>query len=130
MITLWYRAPEILLGVKRYSQSVDIWSLGCIFAELALSRPLFKGDSEIGQLYKIFQIKGTPNETTWPGVTKLTDFKVTFPKWKGKVLSNIITTLSPLGIELLSKMLCYPPHMRITAEEALEHVSCKAILWF
>lgn len=55
VITLWYRAPEILLGSQNYSIPVDMWSTGCIFAEMAAGAPLFPGDSEIDQLYKIFK---------------------------------------------------------------------------
>ena len=71
ILTLWYRAPEILLGQKEYSTPVDIWSIGLIFYEMAHKRPLFSGDCEIDQIFKIFQMFGTPNENTWPGVTKL-----------------------------------------------------------
>src|SRR6218665_505401 len=55
VVTLWYRAPEVLLGSPRYSTPVDIWSIGCIFAEMASKRPLFHGDSEIDQLFRIFR---------------------------------------------------------------------------
>lgn len=55
MVTLWYRAPEVLLGSPRYSTPVDIWSIGCIFAEMASRRPIFRGDSEIDQLFRIFR---------------------------------------------------------------------------
>ena len=55
VVTLWYRAPEVLLGASRYSCPIDIWSIGCIFAELANKRPLFRGDSEIDQLFRIFR---------------------------------------------------------------------------
>lgn len=55
MVTLWYRAPEVLLGASRYSLPVDLWSIGCIFAEMATKRPLFRGDSEIDQLFRIFR---------------------------------------------------------------------------
>jgi cyclin-dependent kinase 2 len=71
VITLWYRAPEILLGCKQYSTPVDLWSIGCIFAEMAMLKPLFPGDSEIDELFKIFQILGTPNEETWRGIRQL-----------------------------------------------------------
>lgn len=57
IVTLWYRAPEILLGSKRYSCHVDIWSIGCIFAEMATRKPLFQGDSEIDQLFRMFRYK-------------------------------------------------------------------------
>ena len=55
VVTLWYRAPEILLGGKKYSTAVDVWSIGCIFAEMVTGRPLFPGDSEIDQLFQIFK---------------------------------------------------------------------------
>lgn len=84
VVTLWYRAPEILLGTKFYATGVDIWSLGCIFAEMILRKPLFPGDSEIDQIYRIFQHMGTPNENIWPGCTQLPDFKPIFPKWEAK----------------------------------------------
>lgn len=78
VVTLWYRAPEILLGQVIYTPSVDIWSVGCIYAEMLLGRPLFEGDCEIGQLFKIFQVLGTPNESIWPGVTSLPEYKNRF----------------------------------------------------
>ncbi|XP_065028821.1 cell division control protein 2 homolog A-like isoform X2 [Musa acuminata AAA Group] len=103
VVTLWYRAPEILLGSRNYSTPVDVWSVGCIFAEMANQRPLFPGDSEIDELFKIFRILGTPNEEIWPGVTSLPDFKSAFPKWLPK------------------KMLHLDPSKRITARQALDH---------
>ena len=76
--TRWYRAPEILLGSQKYSCPIDIWSLGTIFAEMINKKPLFQGDSEIDQLFRIFRVLTTPTEETWPGVTSLPDFKVSF----------------------------------------------------
>lgn len=121
VITLWYRAPEILLGGKQYSTPVDIWSIGCIFAEMVTRQPLFPGDCEIDELFKIFQVLGTPNEQIWPGVSQLPDFKQTFPKWTGKGLAAVVKDLDPLGLDLLSKMLIYEPGRRISAREALAH---------
>ena len=60
VVTLWYRAPELLLGQNDYTASVDLWSTGCILAELTCRRPLFPGDSEIDQLFRIFRLLGTP----------------------------------------------------------------------
>jgi serine/threonine protein kinase len=80
--TLWYRAPEILLGQKRYTSAVDIWAVGCIFAETFLKRPLFLGTGyEIEQIFKIFEILGTPRSNYWPNLKNLPDFKGSFPKW-------------------------------------------------
>ena len=71
VVTLWYRAPDILLGSKNYTTSVDIWSVGCIFAEIVNRQPLFAGQNDRDQLVKIFQIRGTPTTEFWPGLTEL-----------------------------------------------------------
>ncbi|GMP79665.1 hypothetical protein CsSME_00035119 [Camellia sinensis var. sinensis] len=126
-VTLWYRAPKILFGSRHYSTPVDVWSVGCIFAEMVNQRPLFLGDSEIDELFKIFRILGTPNEDTWPGVTSLADFKSAFPKWPSKDLATVVPNLDSAGIDLLSKMLCLDPSRRITARSALEHEYFKDI---
>ncbi|XP_015166421.1 cyclin-dependent kinase G-2-like isoform X3 [Solanum tuberosum] len=80
VVTLWYRAPELLLGAKQYSTAIDMWSLGCIMAEMLCKEPLFNGKSEVDQIDKIFRILGTPNETIWPGFSKLPGVKVNFVK--------------------------------------------------
>ncbi|EFN50514.1 hypothetical protein CHLNCDRAFT_29032, partial [Chlorella variabilis] len=87
VVTLLYRAPEILLGAALYSQPVDVWSLGCVMAELATGEPLFRGDSEIGQLLAIFQVLGTPGEADWPGVSALPDWQGCFPQWRPRDLA-------------------------------------------
>merc|ERR1719456_1846733 len=84
VVTLWYRAPEILLGEKKYSHTVDSWSVGCIIPEMASRTPLFPGECEIDELYHIFRLLGTPTEATWPGVTDLPDYKPVFPQWRKK----------------------------------------------
>merc|ERR1740129_2446168 len=78
VVTVWYRPPEILLGATVYSVPIDLWSIGCVKAEMATGAPLFAGDSEIDTIFKVFQKLGTPNETVWPGVSDLPDFKPTF----------------------------------------------------
>ncbi|XP_039135037.1 cell division control protein 2 homolog A-like isoform X2 [Dioscorea cayenensis subsp. rotundata] len=133
VITLWYRAPEILLGSRHYSTPADVWSVGCIFAEMVNMRPLFPGDSEIDELFKIFSVLGTPDEESWPGVTSLPDFKAAFPKWSPKALNHVqslatvVPKLDAAGIDLLSKMLLISPIKRITAREALQHEYFKDI---
>jgi len=120
IVTLWYRAPEVLLGGSHYSTPVDIWSVGCIFAELARKQPLFPGDSELQQLLHVFKLLGTPSEETWPGVTRLRDWHE-FPQWQAQDLSKVIPQLDAHGIDLMKKMLVYDPAKRIHATEALEH---------
>eukprot|EP00768_Dysnectes_brevis_P003293 gnl/Dysnectes_brevis/2367_a2796_2078.p1 GENE.gnl/Dysnectes_brevis/2367_a2796_2078~~gnl/Dysnectes_brevis/2367_a2796_2078.p1 ORF type:complete len:307 (-),score=100.45 gnl/Dysnectes_brevis/2367_a2796_2078:165-1085(-) len=122
IVTLWYRAPEILLGSRHYSTSVDVWSIGVIFAEMVTKTPLFPGDSEIDELFRIFEILGLPNETTWPGVTGLPDWRSTFPQFKGKGIRSVLKTrLCDEGIDLLEKMLVMDPVKRISAKQALLH---------
>jgi len=121
VITLWYRAPEILLGSQAYSTPVDIWSAGCIFAEMIAKRPLFPGDSEIDQLFRVFRVLGTPVEEIWRGCTSLPDYKANFPKWKKQELSKVLPMADDQALDLLSKMLIYEPHQRISAKEAIKH---------
>jgi len=121
ILTLWYRAPEILLGQKEYSTPVDMWSIGLIFYEMAHRKPLFAGDCEIDQIFKIFQMFGTPNEKTWPGITKLPEFKLTFPQFKGKGISAYNRNIDSVGLDLLSKMIQLDPCKRISAKQALQH---------
>lgn len=73
-MTLWYRAPDVLLGSRQYSTSIDIWSVGCIFAEMAMNNPLFPGDDVDKQIQKIFKILGTPTEEEWPTIVDCPDY--------------------------------------------------------
>ncbi|XP_042487468.1 cyclin-dependent kinase G-2-like [Macadamia integrifolia] len=129
VVTLWYRAPELLLGSKQYSTAVDMWSLGCIMAELLAKEPLFPGKAEVDQIDKIFKMLGTPNETIWPGFSKLPGVKVNFVKHRYNMLRKKFPAtsftgspiLSDAGFDLLNKLLTYDPEKRITAEAALNH---------
>lgn len=119
--TLWYRAPEVLLGQKEYSLGVDMWAIGCIFSELHEQRTLFQGDSEIDQIFRIFQFHGTPTEATWSGVSALPDFKATFPRWKPVSPSDFFKKMKPDAIDLLMKMIAIDPAKRISSIDALKH---------
>ncbi|KAM6317691.1 cyclin-dependent kinase 3 [Podargus strigoides] len=121
VVTLWYRAPEILLGCKYYSTAVDIWSVGCIFGEMVTMKALFPGDSEIDQLFQIFRTLGTPTEATWPGVTQLPYYKEDFPRWARKEMKKIVPNLDKDGRDLLVQFLLYDPSKRISAKAALTH---------
>ncbi|KAK3830129.1 MAG: LOW QUALITY PROTEIN: kinase-like domain-containing protein [Linnemannia elongata] len=121
VVTLWYRAPDVLMGSKQYSTSIDIWSAGCIFAEMASGRPLFPGSSVKDQLLKIFKILGTPTEESWPGVSKLPDYRPDFPTYSPIPLENLVPKLDAAGIDLLSRLVTYNPDRRILADAALAH---------
>lgn len=111
----------MLLGQKQYSLGVDIWAVGCIFAEMIEKRPLFNGDSEIDQIFKIFQFHGTPSPSEWPNAYKLPDFKPTFPKFKGVIPENHFKNFDKVGLDLCMKMLSIDPARRISMKEALKH---------
>ncbi|KAJ1696571.1 hypothetical protein LUZ63_005083 [Rhynchospora breviuscula] len=129
VVTLWYRAPELLLGAKEYSTAIDMWSVGCIMAELLAKEPLFNGQKETEQIDKIFKTLGTPNEKIWPGYKNLPGSKVVYTKQPYNRLREKFPatsfsgrpTLSEAGFDLLNRLLTYDPERRISAEEALRH---------
>ncbi|CAO3649190.1 unnamed protein product [Mucor hiemalis] len=95
VITLWYRAPEILLGSRHYSTAVDMWSVGCIMAEMIALVAILPGESQIDQLFRIFRLLGTPSEDVWPGVSTLPDYNANFPPWKGRDFKELMSTKYP-----------------------------------
>lgn len=123
VVTLWYRAPDVLMGSRKYSTPVDIWSVGCIFAEMANGRPLVAGTSESDQLDRIFRLLGTPSIQDYPGIVDLPEYSSDLPPYPPPVggLASLVSGLDADGIDLLGKMLQYDPSRRITAQAALEH---------
>lgn len=123
VVTLWYRCPELLLGVKQYAFAVDMWSLGCIIGELVNFSALFKGDCEIGQLFKIFKHLGTP--TTKDCLQDLPEYNTLFPKFPAQSdrFESLIPRLNEDASEMISifeGLLNYSPIKRKTASETLE----------
>lgn len=121
VVTLWYRPPDVLLGSRSYNTSIDIWSAGCIIAEMYSGQPLFPGNSNDDQLLRIFQGLGTPSERAWPGISQLPEYKPTFPVYATQDLRQLVPQLDPLGADLLNRMLQLRPELRINAAEALCH---------
>ncbi|KAK2874522.1 hypothetical protein Q8A67_021675 [Cirrhinus molitorella] len=118
VVTLWYRSPEVLLQTT-YATPVDIWSTGCIFAEMFRRKPLFCGDSEVDQLSKIFVVIGLPAEDEWP--TDVTLSRQNFSPQTPQPITDCVPEISEKGAELLLEMLTFDPLKRISALNALEH---------
>jgi cyclin-dependent kinase 12/13 len=122
VVTLWYRAPELLLGVNTYGPKVDIWSAGCLFIELLTRQSPFPGREEKHQLELIVRTCGTPDERNWPGVTKLEGYKLLQGLMGHKNrLPEVFSKFEPRALDLLAKMLALNPAQRPTASEALDH---------
>ncbi len=134
VVTLWYRAPEVLLGSRSYGPAIDVWSIGCIFAELLTKEPLFMVSTEAAALQAIFKLLGTPREESWPGWKTLplvaglgaaTRNYQPQPLRKalklGGAYSYMGSHISDVGLALLAGMLTLDPSARITAKEALNH---------
>ncbi|KAI9023141.1 kinase-like domain-containing protein, partial [Hyaloraphidium curvatum] len=139
VVTIWYRAPELLLGSRHYTKAVDMWAVGCIFAELLTLRPLFKGEEskmdskknipfQRHQLTKIFEVLGSPTKERWPSLDQLPEYHnlATFSNYTVNNLRKVIAQSAPhwktdAGFNLLLGLLDYDPNTRLTAEKALDH---------
>ncbi|XP_064401828.1 cyclin-dependent kinase 5-like [Halichondria panicea] len=121
VVTLWYRPPDVLMGAQVYTTTIDMWSSGCIFAELSNGgRPLLPGSDVDEQLKRIFKLVGTPNEGVWPNITKLPEYKE-FPPYPATPLELVVPAMNALGINLLEQHLVCYPNGRISAEDAMRH---------
>ena len=123
VVTLWYRAPDVLMGSRKYSTPLDIWSVGCVFAEMVNGTPLFTGTSEESQIDTIFRHLGTPDEVSFPGMSELPEGKRTdLPSYPTPDnLQHLVPNLDPVGLDLIQQMLVYDPAQRITAQDARRH---------
>ncbi|SPO26606.1 related to SSN3 - cyclin-dependent CTD kinase [Ustilago trichophora] len=139
VVTIWYRAPELLLGARHYTTAIDMWSVGCIWGELLALRPMFKGEEakmdpktkaapfQTDQLKRIVEVLGTPNKDRWPAIESMPDYKGWWPHLR---LDNYPKTLSRWyatrnkgedGFDLFDLLLQYDPEQRLTANQALQH---------
>ncbi|KAI9716730.1 MAG: cyclin-dependent protein kinase [Chrysothrix sp. TS-e1954] len=151
VVTIWYRAPELLLGAKHYTPAVDTWAVGCIFGELLCLRPIFKGEEvkadsrravpfQRNQMEKIVKVLGLPREDDWPLLSSHPDYsqiaQMHLPssrptqasgleRWYHETLKAFRypqdDSPGPEGFDLLSKLLAYNPERRLTAVQALKH---------
>eukprot|EP00758_Cryptobia_borreli_P007386 Tbor_TRINITY_DN5288_c1_g2::TRINITY_DN5288_c1_g2_i1::g.16344::m.16344 len=134
VVTLWYRSPDVLLGSTQYGTAVDMWSVGCIFAEMATGHPLFTGKQDDDQLLLIFRFLGTPNRENWPSMNRYPNSASMLQRqefmqkivpgcesWLTNAGAAAASKLREEGFDLLKQLLRYEPSQRLTAEEALCH---------
>lgn len=122
VVTLWYRAPELLLGSKVQTTAVDMWAVGCIYGELLGNKPLMTGTSEINQFQLIVDLLGTPSDQLWPGFSSLPGAKsINFKRQPYNNLKHKFSWLSPAGLTLINHLLMYDPCKRATAAECLQN---------
>jgi cyclin-dependent kinase 12/13 len=126
VITLWYRPPELLLGANEYDMSVDMWSVGCLIAELLTRKPLFPGKDEAEQTSLIFQMVGTPTHSTWPNWRDLPQARIVpesprYPPGLARHFMRSSKNVNDSASDLIQKLLTLDPSKRLTATEALDH---------
>ncbi|KAH9454462.1 hypothetical protein Pst134EB_014545 [Puccinia striiformis f. sp. tritici] len=116
VVTRWYRPPELLYGARAYSTGVDIWAVGCIFAELMLRTPYLAGENDFDQLNTIFRALGTPTDQDWPGHKRLADY-VEFPKQYKQPLDLLFSAAGDDAIDFLECCLKFDPRKRINSRQ-------------
>ncbi|XP_072979675.1 probable serine/threonine-protein kinase At1g54610 [Typha angustifolia] len=119
VVTLWYRAPELLLGATHYGVGIDLWSAGCILAELLSGKPIFPGKTEVEQLHRIFKLCGSPSENYWKK-SKLPHATIVKPQQPYKrCIAETFKDFPPSALSLVEKLLAIDPAERGTATDAL-----------
>ena len=123
VITRWYRAPEVILCPSHYSKAVDIWSVGCIFAELLGRQPLFPGDHYLDQIQKIVAVTGTPKMEDLDFIKKkeAKEFFLKLVKRTKLTWSSLFPNANPIALDLLEKMLTFNPKKRYTVDQCMSH---------
>ncbi|KAL7808418.1 protein kinase [Trichoderma gracile] len=127
VVTLWYRAPELLLGARDYGAAVDMWSVGCIMGELITREPLLQGSNEVDQISKVFELCGVPTDESWPSFRRLPNArslrlpKHAPPQASGSVIRARFPSLTTAGASLLNSLLALDPDRRPSAAEMLDH---------
>ena len=123
VITRWYRAPEVILCPSEYTKAVDVWSIGCIFAELLGRKAIFQGEHSLDQIQKITAVLGSPTAEDLDFISKpeAKEFILKLPKKSKKKFSDLYKGANPVALDLLEKMLTFHPKKRITIKECLEH---------
>lgn len=121
--TRWYRAPEIMLSFSSYHKGIDVWSVGCILAELLGGTPLFKGKDFVHQLNLILHQLGTPDEETLSHISssRAQEYVRSLPKQRPIPFETNFPKANPLALDLLAKLLAFDPNRRISVDDALEH---------
>ena len=123
VVTRWYRAPEVILNASMYSKAIDIWSIGCVFAELLGRAPLFPGENYLDQVKRIVAILGTPtrDDMAFIGNDAAKKYIRSLPKRTKQVWSSLYSKANPVALDLLGRMLVFSPDKRYSIEECLEH---------
>jgi len=121
VVTRWYRAPEVMCSARQYDEKVDVWAVGCIFAELLLGKPLFPGGNHIEQLKIIFQVLGKPQDLDWIKTPEAKQWVKRMVAYPGKDLQQVFSMATPLALELLQQTLILDPVARLQVVDALNH---------
>mmetsp|Transcript_18831 Transcript_18831/g.13649 ORF Transcript_18831/g.13649 Transcript_18831/m.13649 type:complete len:170 (+) Transcript_18831:550-1059(+) len=123
VVTRWYRAPEVILNSQHYSEALDMWSVGCIFAELMLKRCLFPGQHNLKQLDKIVEVMGAPSDQDLAFINNETALAYLKKLPRGQPLNwqEQLPEANPLALDLLQRMLQFSPEKRISVQDAITH---------
>jgi len=126
--TRWYRAPEVILSWKQYTHAIDIWSVGCIFAELLCRKPLFQGWDYMHQINRIIEVMGSPDESDLQAIQNAAARQYIISLgYKPGAFDKLFPNASPEALDLLRKMLHFNPAKRITVDQALSHPYLSAL---